>query len=427
MRILVVTDVLWRDDNGVGNSYSNIFNAFPNAEFANICCQQGVSNNNVSKRCFQISEASIVKNLKNSKILTGIVEEKKAEEKEQSKESPIFTFVKKSRLQVFFWIRNFIWKIGRWKSLELNKFIDDFNPDLIFAQLQDKIYLNNLVSYVQTYTGKPLCLYAWDDVYSLKQFSLSPLFWIDRFIQRRSIRKLVKQSKILYTISEQQQKEYAQSLKIRTELLYKGYVFENEPQTVNEEDNEDKVLRILYTGNLYSGRYKTLRYICSMIKKINLERKKAELVIYSATKLSKKQISRLNIDGASIFKGKISEKEVQKLQKDADILLHIEPFSLRGSLLCRLSFSTKLVDYFNNGKCVFAVGHSRCTSIKYLKKYDAAIVIDDLNMVECNLKELVKNKEMQNLYRHNDWLCGKENHQIKDIQSRLKSDFESLI
>ena len=26
MNVLVITDALWRDDNGVGNSYSNIFN-----------------------------------------------------------------------------------------------------------------------------------------------------------------------------------------------------------------------------------------------------------------------------------------------------------------------------------------------------------------------------------------------------------------
>ena len=209
MRILVVTDVLWRDDNGVGNSYSNIFKNFPNAEIANICCQQGESNNSISSKCFQISETSILKNLKRSTYPSGDVEKKMAVVSGENKESALFSFVKKSRLQIFFWIRNCIWKLGRWKSVELKKFIDDFQPDLIFAQLQDKIYLNNLVSYIQHYTAKPLCLYAWDDIYSLRQFSLSPFFWIDRFMQRRSIRKVVKQSQILYTISEMQKMEYA--------------------------------------------------------------------------------------------------------------------------------------------------------------------------------------------------------------------------
>lgn len=426
MRILVVTDVLWRDDNGVGNSYSNIFKNFPDAEIANICCQQGVSNNRISSKCFQISEISILKNLKSATNPSGAVEKEAIEASEKGKESNLFSFIKKSRLQIFFWLRNCIWKFGRWKSVELKKFIDDFQPDLIFAQLQDKMYLNNLVSYVQHYTGKPLCLYAWDDIYSLKQFSLSPLFWIDRFMQRRSIRKVVRQSQILYTISEVQKMEYAKSLKVRTELLYKGYLFEDEPQFNDKPEGAAKVLRIVYTGNLYSGRYVTLHHVCEALKKINLGGKKAELFIYSATNLSKKQIARLNVEGSSYFMGKISEQEVQELQKDADILLHLEPFSLKGSLLCRLSFSTKLVDYFYNAKCIFAVGHKRCASMQYLKKYNAAVTIEDFDSVEISLRELIEQSEMRAVYAHNAWACGRNNHQIKDIQSKLVRDFISL-
>ncbi|MBQ3020232.1 MAG: glycosyltransferase [Clostridia bacterium] len=426
MRILVVTDVLWRDDNGVGNSYSNIFKNFPDAEIANICCQQGVSNNRISSKCFQISEISILRNLKSATNPSGAVEKETIEVSEKGKKSNLFSFIKKSRLQIFFWLRNCIWKFGRWKSVELKKFIDDFQPDLIFAQLQDKMYLNNLVSYVQHYTGKPLCLYAWDDVYSLKQFSLSPLFWIDRFMQRRSIRKVVKQSQILYTISEAQKMEYAKSLKVRTELLYKGYLFEDEPQFNDKPEDTAKVLRILYTGNLYSGRYITLHHVCEALKKINLGGKKAKLFIYSATNLSEKQIARLNVEGSSYFMGKISEQEVQKLQKDADILLHLEPFSLKGSLLCRLSFSTKLVDYFYNAKCIFAVGHKRCSSMQYLKKFNAAVVTEDIDEIEQKLRELIENQDVQKEYARNAWMCGRQNHQIEDIQNKLVSDFKSL-
>ncbi len=426
MRILVITDVLWRDDNGVGNSYSNIFRDLSDAIIVNICCQQGRSNNNISSQCFQISEKSILNHLREPKISSGVIEDKNIKENIENKKGGLFSLIKKSRLQIFFWIRNLIWKFG-WKSPALKNFIDEFQPDFIFAQLQDKIYLNNLIAYIQNYTGKPLCLYAWDDIYSLKQFSLSPLFWIDRFIQRRSIRKLVKQSQILYTISEEQKKEYATALKVRTELLYKGYVFKETPQLKSIEKRESQIIRILYTGNLYSGRYQTLYRVCKALKKLNCGKTKAELFIYSATKLSKRQIARLNIEHSSYFMGKISEQEVQKFQKEADILLHLEPFSLKGSLLCRLSFSTKLVDYFYNGKCIFAVGHKRCASMKYLKRFNAALVAEKIDIIEDKLKELIENSEMQKDYAYNAWKCGKENHQIKAIQRKLVDNFTALI
>ena len=74
MNILVITDVLWRTDNGVGNSYSNIFANLPNVEIQNICCQEGRSDNTVSTRCFQISERRLLTNLVKPSIPSGTVE-----------------------------------------------------------------------------------------------------------------------------------------------------------------------------------------------------------------------------------------------------------------------------------------------------------------------------------------------------------------
>lgn len=419
MKVLVVTNVLWRNDNGVGNSYSNIFAGMDNVEFANVCCQEGVSQNTVSKKCFQISESGLIANLKNKTVPSGHIEKVITEYNTTiSPGNGIFTIIKRSRLQVFFWLRNLIWKAGRWKSNELNDFIDEFCPDLIFAQVQDCMYLNDLIVYIQEYTKKPLILYAWDDVYSMKQFSLSPLFWIDRLMQRKSLRRLVKHSKILYTISKEQKEEYAKLLKKDTDILYKGYDFCDKPSVAEVETP----IHILYTGNLYSGRCKTMEKLCRELFEINKNGVKIHLDIYSGTPLSKKQKRALNIKGTSQFWGSISEREVREKQKEADILLHIEPFTLRGKLLCRLSFSTKLVDYFHNRKCIFAVGDKICSSMKYLKRYDAAIVSQSIKEMRENINRIVDNKELIFEYADKAWECGSKNHRISEIQQRIYDD-----
>ena len=419
-----MTDVIWRNDNGVGNSYSNIFQGMKDVEIANICCQAGVSQNTVSSCCFQISEGSLIANLKNANVPSGKVEVKKEESNiTTTTETGIFKIIKRSRLQLFFWIRNMIWMLGRWKSPELNEFIDEFKPDLIFAQMQDKMYLNKLVRYVQKYTGKPLMLYAWDDVYSMRQFSLSPLYWIDLLMQRHSIKKLVSQCSILYTISKEQAEEYARTLKKRTALLYKGRDFAKPP----EYGELTRPLKLIYTGNLYSGRYKTLVRLCKDLQEINKDGSKAVVDIYSGTPLSDKEISALNISGTSAFCGRISEEEVQKLQSEADILLHIEPFTLKGSLLCRLSFSTKLVDYFHKRKCIFAVGSGVCSSMKYLKRNDAAVTAESYDEMRDKLKSLINNSETVREYADKAWDCGARNHRIEDIQNKLLKDFGEVI
>lgn len=424
IRVLVLTDTIWRNDNGVGNSYSNIFHGMKDVEIANICCQTGVSQNNVSSYCFQISEGSLIANLINRSVPSGRVEVKaEASNITVTPETGALRIIKRSRLQIFFWLRDMIWSLGRWKSPEFNAFIDEFKPDLIFAQMQDKMYLNDLVRYVQKYTGKPLMLYVWDDVYSMMQFSLSPLYWIDRLMQRRSIRKLVKQCSILYTISKEQAEEYAHALKKRTSLLYKGRDFAEQP----EQGDLNRPMKLIYTGNLYSGRYKTLVRLCKDLQEINKDGSKAVIDIYSATPLSSREINTLNISGTSAFCGKISEAEVQQIQSEADILLHIEPFTLKGSLLCRLSFSTKLVDYFHKRKCIFAVGSGVCSSMKYLKRYDAAITAESYDEMRDKLKSLINNPETVREYADKAWDCGAQNHKIEDIRNRLLKDFGEVI
>ena len=261
-------------------------------------------------------------------------------------------------------------------------------------------------------------------MYSLKQFSFSPLFWIDRIMQRHSIRNLIKKCCKLYTISVEQKIEYAKTLHIDTELLYKGKVFADNKKNTNIKG---KVLQFIYTGNLYSGRYNTLLKICKKIERCNQEKLKAQIHIYSSTDLSNRQKKNLNIGNSSFFEGSVSEEKVAELQDSADVLLHIEPMSLKGSLLCRLSFSTKLVDYFYNGKCIFAVGSERCSSIRYLKRKDAAIVAVSIEEAEKKIDSLLTNVTLIEEYAKKAWRCGQENHQIGDIQSRLKWDFERII
>ena len=414
MNILVITDVLWRTDNGVGNSYSNIFANLPNVEIQNICCQEGRSDNTVSTRCFQISERRLLTNLVKPSIPSGTVENKNSDGSKRIQSAGLATrILKRSRMQILFWIRDLIWAVGKWKTKALDTFIDDFNPDIIFAQLQDKKYLNSLIRYVQQYSGKKLVLYAWDDVYSLKQFSLSPLFWIDRFLQRRSIRRLIKSASFLYTISEEQREEYARTLGIPTGVLFKGGPFTTEPAP----SEINKPIRVLYTGNLYSGRYDTLRSIAELIdQKYN---ESIRLDIYSATDLSRNQINRLNGCRSVYFHGTVSEREVSILQDQADILLHIDPMSLKGSLICRLSFSTKLVDYFSKGKCIVAIGNKRCSSIKYLERNNGAMTLDSISKLDEALCRLLDDPGAMKAYAHQAWECGCRNHQIASVQSEL--------
>ena len=182
---------------------------------------------------------------------------------------------------------------------------------------------------------------------------------------------------------------------------------------------------MVFTGNISSGRYKSLGLIGKAIKRINANGKKIELDIYTKTPMTKKMTKTLNIEGVN-FLGGISADKVNEVQNDADILVHAESFDRKNMLLVRQSFSTKIVDYLYRAKCIFAVGPHNVASIDYLKKNDAAIVSNKKEL-ERDLRKLVDNTDIICEYGQKAWICGERNHQLEEIQGRLYDDFKLLL
>jgi len=424
MRILVVSCSPWRDDNNIGNTYTNIFQGMKNIEIAHICCGSGIPDTKFVKRHFHISEKSIIKNLINGKYPCGYeVNDLNNNELEPiGKKTGFFDFMRKNRLQIFFWVRDLIWSFNNWKSDSLKKFIDDFNPDIIFAIFLDSIYLNKMLLFIHNYIKKPLVLYAWDDVYTLKQFSLSPFYWINKIIQRNYLRKVAKISSAIYTISDFQKKEYSKIFKKECKILFKGYNFNSEyiPYKLNNP------LKLVYTGNLGQGRWKSLILIAKALKAINNYEIKAQLFIYTLTPLKNKVKKQLNDEKNVFFKGSATAEEVKIIQHEADILVHAESFDLKNKLIVKYSFSTKLVDYFKSAKCIFAVGSEDVTSIKYLIKYDAAIVAKNKHEIIEKLNNIVSNYNLIYEYGRKSWNCGMKNHDIYKIQDNLFRDLKYI-
>lgn len=72
MKILVVSDTPWANDNSFGNSFSNIFEGMQDVQFANIYLRYGQPENDFDMLFFQITEKSLLRNLKNPKEPSGI-------------------------------------------------------------------------------------------------------------------------------------------------------------------------------------------------------------------------------------------------------------------------------------------------------------------------------------------------------------------
>lgn len=425
MRILFVSASPINKNLSVGNTFLNLFEDMENVELASICTRDGKVDKRISQT-FCITEKNIIKNLiKGTPIGKKI--ESSAENQDENvtvngiPSNKIFRFIKTTRFTFFFWAQNLVWRIGKWKSKELEDFINEYNPDVIFTVLSNLSYLNKLVLHIKKISNKPLALYAWDNNYSLKQFILSPFRWISYFDSRRNMRKVAASADKFYVISDVQKADYEKAFKKSCTVLTKGADFD-EPSEV--KNNYNKPLQLIFTGNIGMNRWKSLSVIAESLREINKNDVKAELRIYTGSVVTENMKKALNIKNVSEIMGSVPASEIKKIQSDADILVHVEGLDLKNRLAVRQSFSTKIIDYFKSARPILAVGPKFVASIDHLVKNDCAIVADNKDELKEKLLFYIENTDKINQLVENAYECGKKYHNKSKIEQMLKQDLQ---
>lgn len=426
IKVLVITYLPWREDNNIGNSYSNIFaNTQDKYEFAHIYIRNGMPQNTLAKDYYHISIIKMMKRMFKPNLVVG--ERMKIEDFLRQKKTQFSSFFKKMKMlrwPVFFLVEELAGLSKSWKTKEFEQFIDDFDPDLIFGTLPDNPLISNLMLYVKNRKNIPLVTYPWDDYYSLHHSNLSPIFWIRKMMQRHYLYKTAQASEFLYVISNLMKDEYELAFKKDCRLMFKGYNFD--ASKTLEKKKVEYTIQLVYMGNIGAGRWKTLALLASAIRDINVDGPKMMLNIYTLSPTDDKMKAALNIDGTSRLNLPVPNEKKQKVMDGADILLHVEPFKKSEYQFYRASFSTKLVDYFYSAKCILAIG-GMTASTDYLVRNDAAICITDKSKIKENLMKIVDKPQLINEYAKKSWDCGLINHQIDKIQTRMYNDFKSLL
>lgn len=424
MRILFVSASPIKKEISIGNTFLNLFDGMEDVEFASIYTRAGQPDAAVSQS-FCITEKMLIRNLLGKGPAGKKVEPEERPNSETQKEtSKGVTFAKTHRWTLFFWLQDFVWRIGRWKSKELEAFIREYEPDVVFTVLSNTPFLNRLILHVQHVAKVPLVIYAWDNNYSMKRLMFSPLKWINHILNRRLMRKVVRKADLFYAISDVQKNDYEKTFCRQCKIITKGEDFVG---NVPAQAVYNKPLQMIYTGNIGSNRWKSLAHIVNVLERMNQDGFMAQLRIYSGTEITDKMRKALHKGESSFLMGSVSAGEVAKLQQEADVLIHVEAMDLKNRLLYRQSFSTKLVDYFHQAKAIVAYGPKDVASMAYLIKHNAAIIAQTEQELDEKLGEVLKKPELLQDYGERAWMCGRANHQRASLQAMLYSDLVACI
>lgn len=317
-------------------------------------------------------------------------------------------------------VREILWGVGRWKNERLRNYLSEVDPQVIFSPVYGCFYPHKLLKYVYRYTRAPLLLFHADDNYTLRQFSLSPLFWIYRLILRKWVRKSVSLSKINYAISDLQKREYENIFQREFKVLTKSEDFSSPPELKTAYLSP---VQLVFTGNIHTNRWKTLAMIASALKRLHTDGIQAQLRIYTATPLTAAMRKVLDIPSVSFLMGSVPAEEIADIQRCADILVHVEAMDLKSRLAVRQSFSTKLVDYFKMARPILAVGPKQVASIDYLVQNRCAITAEREDELTEKLKEALLHPEKLSELAQRAHRCGRDYHDRNRMETMLREDF----
>lgn len=426
-RILVISVNAWKDNSGI-NTLIELFKTWDKDKIAQIYTRSALPKTEICNKFFQISEGQVLRSILKRQIKTGKViknnyEASRKDFEIELEENKRYNTMRGSKQIWSLTIaRELVWKLGKWKTQELDNFLEEYNADILFIPIYPTIYMGMIQNYIIDKVKKPVVCYISDDNYTYKSLSYNPLSYIHRFILRKVIKKIVSKSSDMFVISPKQKEEYDNIFSVNSKILTKGIDFS---EKVNSKKIIGKPIKMVYTGKLNIGRWKTLAKIAESLKEINKEELVIEFDIYTTDKLNNKQNKLLNRYGCTV-KGAVTLQEVQEIQKNSDIVVFVESLDNKYKDIARLSFSTKITDYLKNGKCIFAVGDKDIAPIHYLKTNDAALIATSYKEIGIILENLSKSENLILEYSKKSYECGIKNHKKEDIEHILKDTIIKL-
>lgn len=418
-KILAISLSAWRNDSNA-HTQTDLFQFWSPDRVAQIYTKSLLPDTPVCHEFFQIAENSVIKSVftrsPTGREVPNGETNSTTSQKAVEQERKIYAFGHKRRSLFLIFARELFWLLGNWRTKALDQFIEKTAPDVYFIPIYPVVYMGLIQRYILKKYPRPYVCYLADDNYSYLNCH-TPLSYLHRWWLRKYVKNLAENCTEMFTITETEAKDTDRNFGTHSVVLTKGIDYTGLSYL---EIKPGMPLRMVYTGSLIIGRDSSLAAISKALANINRDGTKITLDIYSPTELSGKTMELLNSNGCR-HHGNVPREQIPEIQKAADIVVFAESLEKRHRYAAKLSFSTKLTDYFKSGKCIFAIGDAAIAPIEYLKENDAAVIATDYQDVEKILRRLLAEPQLLNHYGKNAFECGRKNHNSELIKSRFIS------
>jgi glycosyltransferase involved in cell wall biosynthesis len=245
-----------------------------------------------------------------------------------------------------------------------------FRPEVIYSML-GSARISRVALGLAAARGVPLVPHFMDDwprtLY--RDSILAP--WL-RLVLTRQLHGLLARATVRLTIGDEMATEY--------ERRYGGSFlpFMNcvELKPLSQPPRRD-TMRLIYLGGLHLNRWRCLADIGAAVEAVSRQGTSAELLIYTSAQGCAEYEHVLNRPPYMRMAGHVPPDVVPAVQRDADILVHVEAFDRASRRYTRYSISTKIPEYMAAGRPVLAYGPAEAASLKYVAGSGCGVVVSE--------------------------------------------------
>lgn len=411
-RVLVISHNCFSKSGSNGRTLGNLFTDWPKDSLSQFYISNEVPDSDVCDQYFRVTDVEALKAFYKGAKVGKVIKKETTVVKGEDRVLNNLYKRHRARTPFNYIVRNFIWDSKRWKSKEFEKWVNEFNPEIVLLQLGDYAFFIRMALGLASERNIPLVIYNSEDYYFKDKKSLSPLYNYFRKDYKDQYRKLISYATHSVYNSEMLQQTYQKEFQHQSSVVMTS----TDVKPIENKKNNDK-LKVSYLGNLGVGRHSSLIEIANALQEVVHD---AQLDIYGNLPNEEVEKSLRECQGIRL-KGFVSYDEVVHILVTSDLVVHAENFSDFHQWDLRHAFSTKIADSIASGNCFFVYAPENMACTRYLVKHNIACVVTKKENLKNSLEKVIKNESVREKYVSNALEVVAKNHQINKNASKFKN------
>lgn len=348
---------------------------------------------------FRVTDKEAIKALLPWKRVGGVVANKQSFASDGT--ANIRNVVKKNPMTLL--LQDIVWNFGCWKSEELQSWIDNFKPEVLFFMAGSSSFMAKIAIDIAKRKAIPLVVFNTENYYLknynyLERYGWKWVFPLLKWENDRMFERLMETScKEIYN-NHLLDELYAERFGRHGEILYQG----SSLKPFQKRKRDKSHLTFTYAGNLGINRHQALIQVGQALQSIS---ESYFLDVYG--RATDDVLQQLNQAVGIRYHGFVSYKELVVLMQESDFMIHAESFDEFWVKDLQTAFSTKLSDILASGSCLILYADKSFACSQYVEENNCGCLISSHQTLAKQLKELINDETLQEQYIKNALIAAR--------------------